>query len=160
MIIRIFLLFFVSFFSSCLYAESYDYTMCNILNVRIVNSSANDCVIKKYYIPFGAFAKKSQMPEVIFRNKEATFSLTNDQDLRISSDDRSYLQTSMVIQLQCGDDTEIALFTNTPFITQSSVLERKNMRAKGTYQYCNNIKSTARPWQITWTLLPPEEFQL
>lgn len=97
------------------------------------------------------------MPEVIFRNREATFSLSKSFNGVIEAGDDSYLQTSMIILFQCGEDAEIALFTNTPFIFQSSIQEQKNMTATGTYQFCNNIKGKARPWEMTWVLQPPKE---
>lgn len=157
MLNRWLVLFLFCLFSTVLQAETNDYSLCGILNIRIKNDSPNDCIIKKYYLPFGRFAKKSQMPEVIFRSREATFSLSKSFDGMVSEGDSSYLRTSMFIFLQCGEDAEIALFINTPFLSRSSVQEQKNMRAEGTYQICNNIKGTARPWEITWVLQPPKE---
>lgn len=125
------------------YAKSVAIDPSILLYVHINNASNQDCVIKKHYIALGTLANHSEIPEVIFRGREAFFSLTwTFQD--------EYLATALVMTLQCGEDNDITLYTNTPYISFSSVLERNNMTASFTYQYANNQKSL--PWQINWTL--------
>ena len=143
--------------STVVNAEIRDYTQCNLFDIRIKNESQNDCIIKKYYLPLGEFGRKSQMPEVIFRNREAKFSLTNSENLKISDSDGDYLQTEVLISVECGEDTEITLYANTPFIQKSTVLEQKNIKARFISQLCSNLKGKTRPWEIVWTLLPNDE---
>lgn len=150
---RWFILMLFCILSANLCAESKDYTQCSLLNVRIKNETGNDCVIKKYYLPFGQFAKKSQMPEVIFRNREASFSLSQSFNDELSD----FLQTSLFIFIECGEGNEVVIYNNTPFLRNSSVQEKKNINAKGTYQDCENTMGKARPWEITWVLEPLQE---
>lgn len=124
---------------------------CITLKVHVKNMSGNDCVLKKYYIGLGKLADKSQIPEVIFRDKEALFSLT----WNFESAYGNYFVSAMVMSFQCGDDKEVTLFSNTPNIEHSSVLEKNNMTASGTYIVCNNTKN--QPWQLNWILKPAEE---
>lgn len=141
----------VSIFSTAM-AKTEQPSDCSLLNVSIRNDSNNDCVIKRAYLALGAFAKKSQFPEVIFRGKEASFSVAT------SFIDKFYfLHTAIFMDLQCGDDQKITLFTATPTLRHSSVLDQKNMTAEFTQEDCNNVKGQSRPWTIQWILQPAAE---
>ena len=123
---------------------------CATLKVHIKNNSGNDCVLKKHYIELGKLVDKSQIPEVIFRDKEAFFSLTWD----FQSPYGNYFVSAMLMTFQCGDDKEVTLFSNTPNISKSSVLEQTNMTASGSYIVCSSSKNL--PWQLNWVLKPDE----
>lgn len=125
--------------------------VCSLLNVQIKNNSSNDCVVKKAYSAFGRFVNSSQFPEVIFKGKEATFSLTH------SFRNIEYLEIAVLMSFQCGEDREVTLFTSTPSIFHSSVLEHQNMDAEFGANYCDRNKNT--PWEIEWELKDSPSFE-
>lgn len=129
------------------YAKSSAIDPSILLYVHITNASNQDCVIKKHYIALGALAYQSLIPDVIFRGRDAFFSLT-------WTFPDTYLNTALLMTFQCGEDKTLTFYTNTPSIEYSSVLERHNMDATFTYQYANN--KILLPWQIHWTIKDPE----
>lgn len=137
-----------SLFCSIAQAKKED---CITFKVHFKNDSGSDCVLKKHYITLGTLAKNSQIPEVIFRDKEAFFSLT----WNFQSQYGDYFVSGLLMSFQCGDDKDITIYSNTPNIEYSSVLEKNNMTASGKYVLCNPAKD--QPWQLTWVLKPAEE---
>ena len=143
---------FVGFACSSASAKSAPIDPSILLYVHIKNATNQDCILKKQYIALGALANSSQIPDVIFRDREAFFSMTwTFQD--------KYLTTALLMTFQCGDDKGITLYTSTPHIEFSSILERNNMHASFTYQFSDNSKSPHLPWVINWTLKEAETEQ-
>ncbi|MBP6917742.1 MAG: hypothetical protein KBB94_02355 [Legionellaceae bacterium] len=143
---------FVGLVCSSAYAKSAVIDPSILLYVHIKNATNQDCVLKKHYIALGALANSSQIPDVIFRDREAFLSMT-------WTFQGEYLTTALLMTFQCGEDKDITLYTNTPNIDFSSILERNNMHASFTYQFADNRKAPHLPWAINWTLKEVETEQ-
>ena len=134
------------FSSAAVAGEDY----CSIFQISIKNNTAADCVLKKSYIPLGKLIYDGSISEVIFRDKEVSFFLNWHQS--------HYLIAALMQSYQCGDHREIALYSTTPAVEDSSILEKRNMDAKFITQTCN--EHYKRSWKIWWELREPEQPQV
>lgn len=115
------------------------------LEISIKNAGSTDCVLKKQYPLFGHISDHTQVPEVIFRNQMAVFSMRSNRKLSLT--------TSILVTYECGDEQEITLFSG--FLThvgfEQKVFDAKNMQASVTTEDSPYF-STTEPWKIHWVI--------
>lgn len=136
-------------YSATVHAAQGDSTFCSIFEIHIKNNSSADCVLKKSYMPLGKLSYEGTLPEVIFRDKEASFYMQWYKS--------HYFITALMLSYQCGDDKEIVLYSTTPSVEDSSILEKKNMEAKFSTRECSEYSKQF--WKISWVLQDTEVAQ-
>ena len=87
-------------FSGRSYAASFDG-----LNISINNTSTNDCTLQKKKISYGHVSDHSQIPDVIFRDQTASFTMRSTRISVVNPYHESILST-----YACADNQEATLF--------------------------------------------------
>ena len=124
------------------YAASFDQ-----LNISINNTSTNDCTLQKQIILYGHVSDHSQIPDVIFRDQTASFTM---RSTRISV--ASPYHKSILLTYACADNQEVTIFIDdlSAFV-YGKVIELKNMAVNFTKQNSSAFYRST-PATISWTL--------
>ncbi|MCR9192346.1 MAG: hypothetical protein NXI01_06760 [Gammaproteobacteria bacterium] len=120
---------------------------CRLYKIRIKNEGATDCVLKKQYVFNGKLTAHSKIPDVIFRDQEEQFEMTEIQQ-------NFFLDVGFLLTYECGDNKEITFFSETPHgqKERNAVVESNNVEASFQASGCNNFYGTAN--KVTWILKP------